>query len=103
MGTSNAKNKKRLNGRIMHTKTKLANAFFISDTTMCALFENYAGHHKKLSNINFGLICLTHRKCDLRPTKALYTMGHMSYYQWATTDKNKSDKHVRNRRILPNR
>ena len=53
---------------------------------MCALFENYAGHHKKLSNIKIGLFCLTHRKCDLRPTKALYTMGHMSYYQKATSE-----------------
>ena len=75
-----------LNGRIMHTKTRLASCSDFDYIFMCALFENYAGHHKKLSNIKIGLFCLTHRKCDLRPTKALYTMGHMSYYQKATSE-----------------
>jgi hypothetical protein len=86
----------------MHTNRRLVNAFFILNIYMCALFENYAGHHKKLSALHLFSFCLTHRKLKKGSTKALYTMGHMSYYQWATTDKNKSDKHVRNRRILPN-
>jgi len=93
----------RLNGRIMHTPPFRANCFCMIDIFMCVLFENCAGHHLKLATLHLFGFCLTHRKHKKGSTTTLYRVGHMSYYQKATSDKTKSDKHVRNRRILPNR
>ena len=95
----------------MHTKTRLASSFDFDYIFMCALFENYAGHHKKLSTLHLFSFCLTHRKLKKRVNKGFIYNGTYvllarvglvwSLYQPIRTQ-NKSDKHVRNRRILPN-
>lgn len=58
-----------LNGRIMHTKQGYSGRANVDFIFMCVLFENMLVNHIKLTNLRFGLFCLTHRIMTLATYK----------------------------------
>jgi len=71
----------------MHTTTGFCSNF---PSDLCALFEYYAGHHKKLTILFFPYFYLTHANIEKMNKTNLYIDRDICpISQWATADGNK--------------